>query len=65
MSVASYEGPASREEVGDQRFLQTLALRGAAVEVPIAAEVGVLQPVRRPEQDQAVGQVVLQYAESA
>lgn len=65
MSVASYEGPASRKEVGDQRFLQTLALHGAAVEIPIAAEMGMVQPVRRPEQAQAVGQAVLQYAESA
>lgn len=65
MSVASYEGPASRKEVGDQRFLQTLALRGAAVETPIAAETNIAQLASQPVQARAVGQAALRYAESA
>lgn len=63
MSVASYEGPASRNEVGDQRFIQTLALRGAAVQIPIGPEIVQPSASTMPDQLKAAGAILVQQAE--
>lgn len=66
MSVASYEGPASSNEVGDQRFLYTVGIR-KAVEATMGGEVTTPVQTTQPqvEQVQAAGQLVVRHVEIA